>query len=334
MYTAKDVALKIILPFALKRILFFAFYSVLICVIYTFLDLKNLGIPFLPVGLIGTAVAFYVGFKNNSSYERLWEGRRIWGSIVNSSRTFASFVLSYTFTTENVSEEELKEIQTRLIYRNIAFINALRIRLRNTSTWETHQSTASKVVDQFTPFKNDDLGVELKKFLPLDEAEKLLRTKNPVTQILNRQSMELRDLFLRGVINEFRQMELGRIIGELYNQQGACERIKTFPFPRQYAFFSKVFVWIFIIILPFGLLAELAKIGESYIWLTIPFYVVISWVFYTMEVVGDSSENPFENGINDVPMTAICRNIEIDLREMLEEPELPAKITAINNILM
>jgi ion channel-forming bestrophin family protein len=334
MYTAKDVALKIILPFALKRILFFALYSSVICALYSFVGLKNIGIPFLPVGLIGTAVAFYVGFKNNSSYERLWEGRRIWGSIVNFSRTFSSFVLSYTFTTENVSEKELKEIQKRLIYRNLAFINALRIRLRSISTWETNESTASKVVNQFTSFKNQDLAEELRNFLPHDEAEKILKTKNPVTQILNKQSLELKELFEKGVMNEFRQMELGRIIGELYNQQGACERIKTFPFPRQYAYFSKVFVWLFILILPFGLLGELGKHDENYVWLTIPFYVVIGWVFYTMEVVGDTSENPFENGINDVPMTAICRNIEIDLREMLEEKELPEKITAINNILM
>lgn len=125
-----------------------------------------------------------------------------------------------------------------------------------------------------------------------------------------------------------------RMLVEFYNQQGACERIKSFPFPRQYAFFSYVFVWLFIIVLPYGLLTEMARTSAWHVWLTVPFYTVIAWVFNTMEVVGDTSENPFENSINDVPMTAICRNIEIDLRDMLGETELPKRVQSVNDILM
>ena len=120
---------------------------------------------------------------------------------------------------------------------------------------------------------------------------------------------------------------------EAYNLQGKCERIKNTPLPRQYAYFSKVFTWIFIILLPFGMVGEFAKMGHGLIWLTVPFCVLISWVFITMEIVGDNSEDPFEGFVNDVPMTALCRTIEIDLREMLGETELPEKIKPVNDVL-
>jgi putative membrane protein len=120
----------------------------------------------------------------------------------------------------------------------------------------------------------------------------------------------------------------------LYAQQGKAERIKSFPFPRQYAYFSEIFVGLFILLLPFGLVGEFAKLGESAVWLTIPFSILISWIFDTMEKVGDTSENPFENSLNDVPMSAISRNIEIDLRELLGESELPEPLQAVDGFLM
>ena len=95
-----------------------------------------------------------------------------------------------------------------------------------------------------------------------------------------------------------------------------------------------VFTWIFILLLPFGMLGEFAKMGHHMQWLAIPFCVLISWVFITMEQIGDNSEDPFEGFVNDVPMTALCRTIEIDLREMLGETDLPDKVQAQNGILM
>jgi len=123
-------------------------------------------------------------------------------------------------------------------------------------------------------------------------------------------------------------------IRDFYQEQGRAERIKNTPFPRQYAYFSKVFTWIFVLLLPLAMVNEFEKLGEGFLWLTIPFSTVISWVFMTMEIVGDSSEDPFENFINDVPMTALCRNIEIDLREMLGETELPPRMLPVDGILM
>jgi putative membrane protein len=91
---------------------------------------------------------------------------------------------------------------------------------------------------------------------------------------------------------------------------------------------------LFIILIPFALLNETNKLHDYGVWLTIPFTILISWEFYTMEQIGEFSENPFDNSINDIPKTAICRNIEIDIKELLGEENLPQKIEPINNALM
>lgn len=120
----------------------------------------------------------------------------------------------------------------------------------------------------------------------------------------------------------------------LCEHQGKCERIKNFPYPRQFSTLNLYFVWVFIILLPFGMLPEFEKLGHFMTWLTIPFCVLVSWIFHTMDKIGESSENPFQGGANDVPITALSRNIEIDLREILGETDLPETIEPKNSILM
>jgi putative membrane protein len=127
---------------------------------------------------------------------------------------------------------------------------------------------------------------------------------------------------------------LSEQIGKMFDQQGACERLKTYPLPRQYSIFSHIFVHIFIYLLPFALVTETTKLGPYGSWLLVPLCAVIGWLYYTMEQVGDASENPFENAVNDIPMTAICRNIEIDLRELLGETSLPPKIKPVDEVLL
>jgi ion channel-forming bestrophin family protein len=334
MYTARTIKLAIILKFAWQAIFFFFGYASVITGLYLFFDLRFLTVPFLPISLIGTAVAFYVGFKNNSSYARLWEARQVWGAIINISRTWGDCVSSYISNHNAPDTTRLKHYHQVLLYRHLAFVNALRIRLRSRTTWDTADDPGIAIVQQRTSYKQETLQAGMAPFLPPEEVDELMAYTNQATQILHLQSLTISTLRQEGLIDPYQHVELGRIIGQLTNQQGACERIKTFPFPRQYAYFSKVFVWLFILVLPFGLLTELSKLGENFVWLTIPFHMLVSWVFYTMEVVGDTSENPFENSINDIPMTAICRTIEIDLREMLQETNIPKPLTPTNNILM
>ncbi|MFC5412865.1 bestrophin family protein [Larkinella bovis] len=335
MFTTKRVPFRIIFPFTWRAILLFLGYSFLVCTLYDLMNWKFLAIPFVPVATIGTAVAFYVGFKNNSSYDRLWEARRIWGSITNASRSWGIMVLDYISRSEKTLEESaLQPVRKELIYRHLAYITALRVQLRQKPVWELHHNPAHEVIERIEAFRLCSLDLELMRFLPANEIENLIKHPNPATVLIRQQSAQLRELRERGWLSDYHHVDLERMLAEFYNQQGACERIKSFPFPRQYAFFSYVFTWLFIFVLPYGLLTEMARMSSWHVWLTVPFFTVIAWIFNTMEIVGDTSENPFENSINDVPMTAICRNIEIDLRDMLGETDLPKRMQAVNNILM
>ena len=334
MYTARNLSPSFILRFAWKPLLVFFLYASVITLLYELANFTFLALPFVPISLLGTAVAFYVGFKNNSSYERLWEARKLWGAIVNSSRTFTVYMLDYIQPSKSMDFNALKEHKEIIIHRHIAYINALRIQLRTRKMWEEKNDPFSSIVEEKTTFINQNLLDEIKQFLHDDEAEKLYNKSNTATHILRKQSEHILHLANQGCVDTYRHVELGRMVSAFYDHQGACERIKTYPFPRQYAFFSELFVWILAIVLPFGLVGELSKYGHAYVWLTIPMSVLISWIFNVMDIVGDRSENPFENSVNDIPMTAICRTIEIDLREMLDEKDIPGKVYPIKNIIM
>lgn len=334
MYAARNLSPSFIIRFAWKPLLIFLIYSSMLTGLYEFAGFTFLAIPFGPVGLVGTAVAFYVGFKNNSSYERLWEARKIWGALVNLSRTFTVFLLDYIQPSSGMDYEDLKEHKRIMVYRHIAYINSMRIELRSRKVWEQKNDPFHKIVKEDTPFYHQNHLEEIKQFLHDDEAEMLYNKNSTSTHILRKQSEHILHLKNQGCIDTLKQIELGNLIRELYDQQGACERIKNYPFPRQYAFFSELFVWVLAFLLPFGIMGELDKLGAPFVWLTIPLSVIISWIFNVMEIVGDKSENPFEKGVNDIPMTAICRNIEIDLREMLGEKDLPGKVFPVNNIIM
>jgi putative membrane protein len=268
--------------------------------------------------LSGTAVAFYIGFKSNASYSRFWEARQLWGAVVNSSRTWAGRALDFVRTPDDNYGYDSVELAAhrRLVYRHIAWANALRLHLR--------RQTAELWQAEVVPFLLD----------PADHA--LGQSNNPPAQLVIRQGHDLRQLSFDGMLTEFREVSMAETLRELNNHQGACERIKNTPFPRQYAFFSYVFVMVFAMLLPLGLVEEFdhrVALGPYHVWLMVPFATLVSWVFHTIEKVGHNSENPFENAENDVSMSSICRSIEIDLRQMLNEADIPKPLQPIEDVL-
>lgn len=302
-------------------------------VMYQFLDWKWIAIPWVPVALIGTAAAFIAGFKNTQTYNRTWEARQIWGGIVNSSRAWAIMARDLV----SLNQEDQKLVQQQLVYRHLAWLTALRFQMRDPRSWE-HIKTKSYNVEfkkyYRVPEWESDLGEELKAFLTENERSHVLKTKNRATQIIALQSAQLKTLNLAGQLERFSYIQMTNLLKELYEHQGKSERIKNFPYPRQFASINLFFIRLLVILLPFGMLNEFAKLGEHGAWFTIPFSVVVGWVFTSLEQVGESTENPFEGGANDTPITSMCRTIEIDLREILGETDLPPAITAENNILM
>lgn len=336
MFIHRSINLGVILRFAWKMQLASFLLSLVVYLMYELLNFSFIAIPFLPVATIGTAVAFYVGFKNNSAYDRLWEARKIWGSITNASRMWGAMVMDLVGSR---SQEEMNELKKGLIYRHIAWTNVLRLQLRRFPVFDSREYTSSaqlKIIEKALGKHSFEHHIDdtLKKFLPPEERKITEQKKNMASYLLKRQNEALIELKNKKLLDDFEHSDMSKLILEFYNQQGAAERIKSFPFPRQYANFSFVFVYIFVVLLPFSLVGEFARLGNSLTWLVIPFTMLIAWVFNVMEQVGDASENPFDNGINDVPMTTICRNIEIDLREMLGETELPPKIQPVEGIVM
>lgn len=345
MYVKKNFSLLNIIRFSGWHILWLAAWATIVTFGYEYLHYEWMNIPWTPIAVIGTAVAFYLGFKNNSSYDRLWEARKIWGAIVNSSRMLGTTVKSFVgnqFTNQNYSKEELHAIHQRILYRHVAWLYTLRSQLLIPTSWE-HISNG-RFAKKYHEKRQKSFGIglfedqvtrtQLACFLEKTEMDEVINYQNTATQIIDKQSQELAALREKNLIDDFRHMELQKILNDFYTHQGKAERIKKFPLPRQYSSSSFIFVCIFIFLLPFGLAPAFHELGHPGIWLTIPFTVLIGWVYVMMELVGDYSENPFEGNGNDIPMLALCRTIEIDLREMLGETELPPKIQPVNHVLM
>lgn len=304
-------------------------------VLYQVFGLHWIAIPWTVVALLGTATAFLVGFKNTQTYNRTWEARQIWGSILNSSRSWGT--MSRDFINNPARSKEL-------IYRHFAWLTALRYQMRDSRVWETASKSYNKEYSSFysIPERETPLETELAKYLNADELTYILGTKNRAAQLLSLQSKTTKELFAYQEVDSYRFVEMQKAIRDLFDQQGRSERIKNFPYPRQFATINSFFIRFFCILLPFGMLKEFDKLNDgltgilhgNMVWLVIPFSVFISWVYTSLEQVGESTENPFEGSANDVPISQMSRTIEIDLREMLGETDLPPALQPKNNIIL
>ncbi|MGB1040333.1 MAG: bestrophin family protein [Flavobacteriales bacterium] len=353
MYTKKVYKIKDMAMWTrFETYLFIAIITILVA-LYYFFDLEWLRIPWTPLALIGTAVAFVIGFQNNSAYGRIWEARKIWGGIVNTSRTFGMFVqtmVTNDYANKKVSIETLnKEIKT-LTYRHIAWMTALRHAMRESKPWETvMMEKANKKWSEMIkpPEYLSKLEDDLNPYLSDEDMKYIMSKNNKQTALLYLQSHHLKKLKEQGIIWEFSFLELEGVTKELFTLQGKSERIKNFPYPRQFATLNHYFMWIFILSLPLAIVPQFAEIGTEigkihsitgslFIWLSIPFYVAVAWVFHTMEKIGRTGENPFEGSANDVPISTIARGIEIDLRQNLGESleEIPKQFPEIYDIQM
>lgn len=304
----RTVRLKWILKIEGWNILFFLIYGYLICALNSYFFFEHLTFPDTEISVFGIAVAILLGFRNNEAYNRFWEARTAWGDLTNASRNFASQLMGYVQPPgeqKQAFQDATANIHRELIYRHLAFLNALRLQLRKEETWE-----------------------ELKPFLSDSEFQELDKAVNKATLLNHRQSLRLSELNMSGWIKQqayaFGLMES---IKEFFAAQGRCERIKTTPLPRQYGFFTKSFVWIFVLLLPFGLVQHLG-------WGAFPMYVVLATIFTITERIGSRTEEPFERKLEDIPMSSICRNIEIDLRQQLGESSIPPPLIPKDGVLM
>lgn len=339
MIIRKNLPLRNIFEFTGHHLYWLSAWMLLVSSLYHFTHWRVITMPWLPLSLIGTAVAFYVGFKNSQSYDRLWEARKIWGGLVNSSRKFATMLKH--FRSEKADGDFGEAIRKQVIFRHIAYLYQLREQLLDPTPWE-HVSQNGRIGYFNRKRRERNLGLfkkeldelQSRNYLAEIEKNELQHFSNKATQLLDYQTKDIQLLYQNRAIDVIQQMEIQNTINSFYDDQGRAERIKRTPFPRKYASFSFIFVSIFIFLLPFGMVGEFSKMGEHFIWLTVPVGVIVGWIYLVMELNGDYSENPFQGLHNDIPMLSISRTIEIDLLQMFGEEDIPQAIQPKNGFLV
>jgi len=247
------------------------------------LYLKHLDIifPIFISGFFGSSIAFLLTFKLNQSYDRWWEARKIWGAIVNDSRTLIMQIKNFT------SNE--KSVCNRVAYRQMGWNFSLTKHLRKQNALDG-----------------------LDKYISKEEFAEIKKHQNKPVALLDRHSLDIRELHQNGKINDFQQIQLDSTIVRLTENMGKAERIKNTVFPKTYNITLHVFIYIFLISLSFAL-------TELHSFVEVPLLVFISVPLFLLEKVALGIQNPFENRPSDTPMTAISKAIEVNLRQLIGE---------------
>jgi putative membrane protein len=298
-----------VLTYIWKQLLYATFFAILAYSLVIKFGYSHLQLPFSVLGVLGTALAIFLAFRNNTSYGRWWEARQLWGSIVNSSRVFARLVVTFSDShahQPNYDKNRSKAFKKSMIYKQIAWAQALRLHLRKQENWD-----------------------EIKPFLNENEFNDFLKSQNKPNFLQLLIGKQLYEAMANGTLAGFDSFQIEGQLLVFANCQGACERIKNTPMLRQYDFFTRIFILIFMALFPFAIIDSFKAMPI----LVIPFSIIIAFVFITINKVSVVNETPFENKVQDVPMTALCNTIERDLRETLGEINLPSKVEPQNGVL-
>jgi len=302
-----------IIPYIWAEVTFTLVVAVSVYVLAAVRGQREVVLPFGPLGVLGTALAIFLGFRANQSYARWWEARGLWSSITSQCRILARQIISAADNAHALGKgggaEAVASFKRELVYRLIAFAHSLRLHLRG---------------------QEDPVAV--RPLLPPEELERLARAANRPNLLLQIQADRLKYGVRTEVLGQFDPIVIEPNLVALNNWQGGCERIKQTPMPRQYDFFTRLFLWVFFLLLPSSLIGLFGAGTAS--WPMIPLATLIALVYATVNRAGQVIEDPFENKLQDVPMSALCIAIERDLREQLGETELPPAAMAVDGFLL
>jgi putative membrane protein len=288
------------------RIAIITLFSVLVTYLETHADIKKFTLTATPFTLIGLALGIFLGFRNNIAYDRYWEGRKLWGSVVNASRSFARQALILVNCPSDRPEDQaaVADVQRTLIYRIIAFAHALRGSLRNTDPLaDTHDLLSNA------------------------ERASVNHLQNIPQAILSANGMELRETWQRGWISDLHLPVLEGTLKELTDFQGGCERIQNTPFPFVYSVLLHQIVAFYCFFLTFGIFDVVGLMTPVVV-------MLIAHAFFGLDEIGEEIEDPFGTQPNHLPLDAICRTIEINLRQQLGERDVPPPLRPINDLLL
>jgi len=332
MYVGRSYKLVDFTLWSRRSIGYMAVVSVLAVIAYMLPGVAGFSVPWSVVLVLGTTVSLVTGFKNSQVFTRSNEALQVFAQITASSRMWSSLCRDLVDETTGRT----------LVYRHLAWLAALRFALRRPMPWESTAMPANREYRRRYKVQEDTstLSTELHGLLKA-EADATLGSPKPAVALLAMQTADINRLFKAATIAGPAYGEFMKVMRDLQDAQSRCERIKNTPYPRQYAVVSAIFVWIFCTLLPFGVVpvfADMAKLGSALgpiaIWLTVPFSTLLGWVYFSLDQVGESSANPFEGNANDVPISQICRDIEIELRSALGDTNLPPPLLPVSNIAM
>lgn len=295
MLLRKNIPFSYILDKVKYEIIIITIYSTLIYILKSYVNIQYLAIPATVPSILGTTISLLLAFRTNQSYDRWWEARTIWGAIVNDSRTFIRQTMSFSRYDSNINNE-VNTIVKRISYRQIAWPYILGNSLREQTLYH-----------------------DVKNLLETEEFNALDKAVNKANALLLSQSKDIQKLLDLNVLTYQQHQQLDNTILSLCNSMGASERIKGTVFPSMYSIFIEVFVYIFALSLPLALI-EIFGMSE------IPLTAIIVSTFFLVEKTAISLQNPFENKPTDTPVFSIARNIEINIRQMLGETEIPEKV--------
>lgn len=246
-------------------------------------------LPEMPLTIpafLGTAISILLSFKISQSYDRWWEGRKVWGSIVNDSR---SLVMQIQYLTASGNEATIKKIA----FRQIAWCYSLGQSLRGQNPTEN-----------------------LENFISNHEFNEIAHHNNKALALLNLHGKDIKKLREKNQLDIFSQLQLDNTLVRLCDAQGKAERIKSTVFPVTYRLLLHAIIYLFVVTLSIAL-------KDISFYFEIPLLLLISTAFFLLEKSATYMQDPFENRPTDTPVSAITRNIEINIRQLLNETDIP-----------
>jgi ion channel-forming bestrophin family protein len=295
-----DLNIKRVLTGTWKGLLF----SLFTCAVIYYINeiwLSNIfDFPDFVPAVLGTALAFFIGFNNNQAYDRWWEARKIWGALVNDSRTWAREVVNYVQDSDKLHGDDLAQVKREMVKRHIAFLYVLKAFLRKSG-------------DQ-----------SYKQYLSEKDLDAIGQHTNKHNAILSQQANALNLLYGNGNISSPKFIEMNKMLTAFSDEMGASERIRNTVFPATYNYYAKAFIWVFIYS------ATMTMGNNIGVW-AVMFGTLLGYVFLTIQKIGQLLVNPFDSVPSGVSLDQITRTIEINLLEMLGEKNIPKPIEVINN---
>lgn len=295
----------------LPRVAVVLFINIILAVAVTalhgsFFDLKVTLTP-IPFTLIGLALAIFLGFRNSAAYDRYWEGRKLWGQLVYESRNLARQCQSLIAAAMPLRfEDGLADVRMRMIMRAIAYAHALRQRLR----------------DRATPVRLTQQLEELRPFLTAEEFSGLRAPADNLNLLMRSMGDDLRQCLVEQRVDGATAAAINSTLSSMVMVAAGCERIRNTPIPFSYSLLLHRTAYLYCFLLPFGLV-------DTTRFMTPVVVAIVAYTFFGLDALGDEIEEPFGDSDNDLPLNALCRTIEIDLRVIAGDRSPPPPLAPV-----